>query len=688
MNAAKTAEGALQTIHDILHRVRELSVAASNGTYQEEDRLHLEKEKLALLVEVDRITETTHYNGIKLLRHEDIREIRQVLAGYNYTEEINAPVALDTRGTTDPVLAFNPLSGEYYESVATPALPAGMTLTLTGSVNLNDATSLHGKSFEIGGHRYNFTLESPTLNFPSGSNITTITIPTSGAGTVKDFFDSLLTPVNRFGGNITEVQTSAPNRITFTGPLEDLGTAINGNATAAHGISASGVATGNNMPGIDPNITIGTHTIGSPGSPIGADGVLTVQLPMTGGTPDVLDINRLAGAAFTYMGKSLAFTVGGQPANLNGATQVPLTGTLTNVMVANRIQAALGALPAPQLNTSVTLDSNGELRITLLSAGTPTFTNGSFQAENLFTNTTPVNYSGGRNVGNQGTSINFSGINDVTQLLGKGFRVYDPTDPTPAPNQQFTNVMFVWNKPAGIPEYSMDSPDNGRNVVVELSRIAGPLGNINPSSLVSGIVSQLNPQLAPNTGLRAGTPGSHLFCFDMRPGNIPGANQHGRIENGVRTNFEYDYTRTERLEDLPAETFFEMPIYVSSFGPHNVFIRLPDLTMENLLLDRHTDFDLSTVEGANQWLDMADRSTEVVTNARTVLGADINRLEAVYNVLTNSEIETTSSESIIRDANIADDVMRFMKNQIISQAGDAVLAQASQMPRMFLHLLQ
>ncbi len=64
----QTAEGALNETHAILQRMRELAVQSSNGTYQEEvDRENLDKEVQALKGEIERISTSTHYNGIKLL---------------------------------------------------------------------------------------------------------------------------------------------------------------------------------------------------------------------------------------------------------------------------------------------------------------------------------------------------------------------------------------------------------------------------------------------------------------------------------------------------------------------------------------------------------------------------------------------------------------------------------------------
>jgi flagellin len=63
----QTAEGGLQETEDIMQRMRELAVQSANGTYTDEDREQIQYEVDALKDEVDRISESTEYNEMKLL---------------------------------------------------------------------------------------------------------------------------------------------------------------------------------------------------------------------------------------------------------------------------------------------------------------------------------------------------------------------------------------------------------------------------------------------------------------------------------------------------------------------------------------------------------------------------------------------------------------------------------------------
>jgi flagellin len=63
----QTTEGYLQETTDILHRVRELAIQASNGIYSAEDRMQIQVEVSQLVDEVDRIASHAQFNGMNML---------------------------------------------------------------------------------------------------------------------------------------------------------------------------------------------------------------------------------------------------------------------------------------------------------------------------------------------------------------------------------------------------------------------------------------------------------------------------------------------------------------------------------------------------------------------------------------------------------------------------------------------
>lgn len=79
---------------------------------------------------------------------------------------------------------------------------------------------------------------------------------------------------------------------------------------------------------------------------------------------------------------------------------------------------------------------------------------------------------------------------------------------------------------------------------------------------------------------------------------------------------------------------------------------------------------------------------ETVSAERAKLGGYQNRLEHTINNLGTTSENLTASESRIRDVDMAKEMMEFTKNNILSQASQAMLAQANQQPQGVLQLLQ
>jgi flagellin len=82
-----------------------------------------------------------------------------------------------------------------------------------------------------------------------------------------------------------------------------------------------------------------------------------------------------------------------------------------------------------------------------------------------------------------------------------------------------------------------------------------------------------------------------------------------------------------------------------------------------------------------------DTAIETVSTTRGDLGAKQNRLESTISNLQVTTENLAASESRIRDTDMAAEMVNFTKNQILQQAGTAMLAQANQLPQGVLRLL-
>jgi len=87
-------------------------------------------------------------------------------------------------------------------------------------------------------------------------------------------------------------------------------------------------------------------------------------------------------------------------------------------------------------------------------------------------------------------------------------------------------------------------------------------------------------------------------------------------------------------------------------------------------------------------IDEIDTAINNVSAARADFGAVQNRLEHTVNNLASYQENLTASESRIRDADMAEEMSKFSKLQILQQAGTSMLAQANQAPQSVLSLLR
>lgn len=109
---------------------------------------------------------------------------------------------------------------------------------------------------------------------------------------------------------------------------------------------------------------------------------------------------------------------------------------------------------------------------------------------------------------------------------------------------------------------------------------------------------------------------------------------------------------------------------------------------EASVLNSVNNMDVSSVEGANLALATVDAALNTVSNQRAKFGAIQSRFgSTIANLSTNSE-NLSAARSRIRDADFAKETAELTRNQILQQAGTAMLAQANVAPQNVLTLLQ
>jgi flagellin len=195
ISLAQTAEGALNETTNILQRVRELAVQSANDTNNSADRSSLQAEVDQLKLELNRISETSDFNGNKILNGDFLG--RNVQVGANVGETIS--VSIDGASTKD--LARQVRTG--YETVDANTFGAGdltiayrnsdsqfQTANVRGTVDADDSVSTtnNGASAIAKAAAINSLSETTGVRAIVGTTETTGGSVTAGALDGNDFF--------------------------------------------------------------------------------------------------------------------------------------------------------------------------------------------------------------------------------------------------------------------------------------------------------------------------------------------------------------------------------------------------------------------------------------------------------------------------------------------------------------------
>ena len=154
----------------------------------------------------------------------------------------------------------------------------------------------------------------------------------------------------------------------------------------------------------------------------------------------------------------------------------------------------------------------------------------------------------------------------------------------------------------------------------------------------------------------------------------------GGFEFKLQTNHGADASTNTLTLTNKAATF-----QIGANQDQNTKLSINDMSATALGVN---NVDVTTQSGANVAITTIQSAIDKVSTERAKLGAYSNRLDhTIANLGTSSE-NLTSAESRIRDVDMAKEMSTFSKNNILSQAAQAMLAQANQQPQQVLQLLR
>jgi flagellin len=316
ISLAQTAEGAMQESTNILQRMRELAVQSANDTNTSSDRASLQSEVVQLQAEMDRIADTTTFNGKKLL--DGTFSGASFHVGANANQTINFSIG-SAKGADLGTNRVQMEGGVMQDAVALGAtLPAvnaltGGDFTLAGAANgTMFSTVVAVDAGDTAGE-----LETKVNAVSSETGVTATAITKANLST---FTDVGAYSFNLYGSNTTGAVVSGT--ITSAADLTNVAAAVN-DLSSVTGITAelsSDKASVNLISASGDDIGIENFQINTTGDAtlagVDSSGALTTGVAMLGGS--VTDSTRVGG--YLTLDSSDAFTITSADVTMTGAT--------------------------------------------------------------------------------------------------------------------------------------------------------------------------------------------------------------------------------------------------------------------------------------------------------------------------------------------------------------------------------
>ena len=642
ISLVKTAEGALQEVHDMLNRMVTLAQQSANGTYDNEtDRAQLQKEVEQLKTEINRIADSSNFNGIKLL---DGSMDADGLKTNTTTVFANMFQANNILGRPADGSSTTPVD----DKIGSSNSKGGIMLTgqysaagggTTGKVNESDLSIRYHKDASTSGKTI-FTVDLDGFGYSaeSGTKIEDLQFVLQGGN--ADGMGSgnhlSLSATGAAGKEIKyDVTANGEGKITSEDIAKAIMKEIDGNGGKVYvqtgTLQGSGTTAGTSK-WIEYNVT--------------REGdVLTFEMTEKGYTDACKAANDDA-AQTTPTGENYF------QGNFNfGVAYKQATGgaNLSGNQANKDLQAAFAAANADKLvGNTATCEIN--------EGSTPA---GTIYAQAY------IRLADTKNAA--------TGVNATADVIGdgKGLKIGDEY------------YLFAGSDAT----YDTKYADNVK--VVDIRDLTKLVAN---ATTDDDYDNQLRVALD-----RLSTVAKDNEMFDVQVeqrGNIIAINE--------RTTYTGDANLTEKdwgLEkQIQAFGSAQSKTDVLKEAGKSLTLQIGDTSedfnqMKVNIKDIHTDslgikdLDISTQEGAAAAINAIKDAINYVSDVRGTLGATQNRLDHTINNLSVMTENIQDAESTIRDTDIADEMMKYTKNNILVQSAQAMLAQANQIPQGVLQLL-
>lgn len=377
ISLSQTAEGALSTIGSSLQRMRELSIQSANSTNSASDRDALNAETQQLLSEIQRVAQTTQFNGLNLLDGSFAAQQFQVGANANQTISVSIAGA-----TTSSLGAWGGAGASVLSSAVDNGTgPVAWTGSSTIAINGVSIGASVADSTKAGWSAGSAAAKALAINSKTSETGVAATATTTTTGAAPTGSASLANGGLKLNG-------------VAVGPIASATTAVGQGMNAANAINAvtnqtgitatysttSGALTLTASDGRDIKIEAGTATAAGVAQVLNATGLTAADVGSTAATAGAGTVTftgtAVAGDTTTINGVVFTFAQGSSASNtIVDATHVTVTYDIaTNNTAAAAGTALFSAITAAKASNEATSTALAPLTATDNTTGTVTLT--------------------------------------------------------------------------------------------------------------------------------------------------------------------------------------------------------------------------------------------------------------------------------------------------------------------------
>ncbi len=646
----QTAEGALTEISNLLISMRELAIHAANEGFNDADQLAADQAEIDNAIKtIDRIAANTQFGTKKLID--------------------------GSKANIATVTSANASQATIYQSSLTTGIHSiSATKTADPTATLN-TTSLGLSLANTDGDPYNLEEKIHNLDVVQASDVAK---KTSDQVTIAD----------AWGNNLTIATTATYAQITSAAALAVATASHVGTYTVVFNYQESGEAvTGEQTIQVAVEVGDDANTIASK---------FSTQIALNTALAGKVQASGTAGA-----GNSLFFTAANAGAQFSMKTNTSTTDA-SSALFSITSQSSRGYSGRDLSLTATTVKNSSVTQTVTLASGTYSSLSSLVSALDTALLTAFATVSGGTIADVDALVVNSNQIQLATWDEGSDYKIKLNT--VGGGTGDLENVLQL--TPDTLASSGTDALVSFDNYTTSVTSVKyGSTTQVTIGSKASGETGRGTVKLTISNAQVGVNVGNLLLDvkaarFDVRLDGGPAT----AVTGGVKTNIfnadrsqslivKYDLASTggtETINNTDQSLVFQIGANVGQtarIGLRNMSASSLGKNLPGNLYTSLAGIDVTTVQGAQDAQAVVDAAINEVSTTRGTLGTfQKNTLESNLRNLRIASQNLTASESRIRDTDMAKEISNFTKNQILLQAGTAMLAQANQVPQVVLSL--